>query len=352
MSSTFVSVALLCVFGSGVVSAQDCQGFLPYQQGRPVHFFVRGAFDNQTSLYGGGVGVGGAAAFAELNVLGIGMASFPGSSFTVGGGGGLRLPLNRSGTASLCPIGQVAFLLGPNNVFDFNYGSDIRYRETDYTFGGALGFPATNAARQLRLEPTVSYVLTSEHNWFNDSTGRTLNSNSRVLSIFTLGVGVLVGREVSITPTFSDVAGADRSSLSVGVRVALALGGTRRAFVNNSPTSCAPLAATDSTVYDTTQVSERPVIRVAPEVVYPPMERELLIHGRVILGLTIDTDGAPDTVAVQVLRSVDPGIDREALRWIRGVTYWPACREGRPVRVHIAQPVDFCLGGCPREKSR
>ena len=351
MPPTFASVLLFCVVGSGVVAAQDCQGFIPYR-GRPVQFFVRGAFDNQTSLYGGGLGVGGSAAFGELGVEGISMDGFPGSSFTVAGGGGLQLPLNRSGTTSFCPIAQVAFLLGPNNIFDFNSGSDVRYRETDYTFGGAFGFAATNAAHQLRLEPTVSYFLTSAHNSFNDSTGRSISSHSRTSHILTLGVGVMIGREVSITPTVSDVAGADRSSLTVGMRVSVALGGTRTAFVNNRSTSCAALAATDSSIYDTTQVAERPVIRIAPEVVYPPMDRELLIHGRVILGLTVDTDGAPDTAAVQVLRSVDPGIDREALRWISGVTYWPACREGRPVRVRIAQPVDFCLGGCPRERSR
>lgn len=351
MRLAFVSAVLLCVLGRSTTAAQDCQGFVPYP-GRPVHFFVRGSFDNQTSLYGGGVGVGGSAAFGELEMEGTSLAGFSGSSFTVGAGGGLQLPLNRSGTAHFCPIAHVAFLLGPNNIFDPNNGDNIHYRETDYTFGGSFGFTATNAARQLKLVPTASYVLTSAHNRFSDSTGLLLSSHSRSLSILTLGVGVQIGREVSITPTVSDVSGAGRSSLTVGMRVAVALGGTRTSYVNNRATSCAALVATDSNTYDSTEVAERPVIRTAPEVVYPPMERELLIRGRVILGVVVGFDGAPDLSSVQVLRTVDPGIDREALRWIGGVTYWPACRAGRPVRARIAQPLDFCLGGCPREKSR
>lgn len=350
MRLAFVSAVLLCVLGRSTTAAQDCQGFVPYP-GRPVHFFVRGAFDNQSSLYGGGVGVGGSAAFGELEMEGTSLAGFSGSSFTVGGGGGLQLPLNRSGTAHFCPIVHVAFLLGPNNIFDFNYGDNIHYRETDYTFGGSFGFIATNAAHQLKLVPTASYVYTSAHNRFSDSTGISLASHSRSLFILTLGLGVQVGREVSITPTVSDVSGGARSSLTVGLRLAFALGGTRTAIVNRHSTPCAGLTTTDSTIYDTTQVSERPTIRTAPELNYPPLQRDLLIRGRVVLGVTVGADGAPDDSSVQVLDRVDPALDRAAIRWIEGVTYWPACRDGRPVRVRIAQPVDFCIGGCPRGRS-
>jgi TonB family protein len=350
MRLAVVSVVLLGVLGRSTTAAQDCQGFVPYP-GRPVHFFVRGAFDNQSSLYGGGLGVGGSAAFGELEMEGTSLAGFSSSSFTVGGGGGLQLPLNRSGTAHFCPIAHVAFLLGPNNIFDPNNGDNIHYRETDYTLGGSFGFTATNAARQLKLVPTASYVRTSAHNRFTDSTGRSLSSHSRSLSILTLGVGVQIGREVSITPTVSDVSGAGRSSLTVGMRVAFALGGTRTAYVNNRATPCAGFATIDSTVYDTTQVTVRPTIRTAPELNYPPMQRDLLISGRVVLGVTVGPDGAPDNSSVQVLDRVDPALDREAIRWIEGVTYWPACRDGRPVRVRIAQPVDFCVAGCPRGRS-
>lgn len=347
MRATSLWAVLLCVLGGAHAAAQDCLGLVPYPD-RPVHFFARGAFDTHTSLYGGGMGVGASTAFGELDVEGINTEPLPATSFAVGGGGGLQLPLSTNGTAHLCPIAQVTFLLGPNDYF----GYSLHYRETDWTFGGAFGFIANGAAHQVKINPTISYAHTNAHNHFADSTGFVLSSHSRSLAILTVGVGLLIGREVSVTPTLSHVSGGGGSSLTFGIRLAFALGGTRTALVNNRPTSCAGLASTDSTVYDTTQVTEHPVIHTAPEVLYPPLERELLIHGRVILGVVVGSDGAPDTASVEVLRNVDPGIDREALRWIGGVTYWPACREGRPVRARIAQPLDFCLGGCPIEKSR
>jgi len=353
MRPTSVSVVLLLVCASPA-AAQDCLGFAPYS-GRPLHFFVRGAFDNSSSIYGGGLSVGGSAAFGELNVEGRSLDGHTGSSFTVGGGGGLRLPLSHDGTVHLCPIAQVAFLLGPNNDYNYDFGPlfgySLHYRETDWTFGGAFGFSANGATHQVRINPTLSYAHTLAYDHINTETGVSLNSHSRSLETLTVGVGLLIGREVSITPTLSHVSGGGGSSLLVGMRVAFAIRGVRSAYVSKRSTSCAGLASTDSTIYDTTQVAERPVIHIAPEVVYPPMERELLIYGRVILGVVVGFDGVPDTNAVTVLRSVDPGIDREALRWISGVSYWPACREGRPVRARIAQPLDFCLGGCPRGKS-
>ena len=352
MRQALAAAVFVCAFCSSIAAAQECLGFVPFRQ-RPVHFFVRGAFDNHTSLYGGGVGAGSSLAFGELDVEGIGVDSLGASAFTVGIGGGLQLSLNRSGTAHFCPLVQATFWLGPNSlgVANFNYGPSTHFRETDYTFGGAFGFLATGTSHQIKLIPTASYAHTNAHMRFMDSSGVLLNSHSQSLGVLSLGMGVLIGREVSITPTFARVTGGGHSALTAGVRVAFALGGTGTAFVNSHSTSCAALARTDSTVYDTTQVTERPTIRTAPEVRYPQMQRDLHIGGRVILGVIVGSDGAPEDSSVQVLNRVDPALDHEAVRWLAGVTYWPACRGGRPVRVHIAQPLDFCVAGCRQGKS-
>ena len=345
MRPGFASALLLCALGSSTAVAQNCLGFAPFES-RPVHLLVRGSFSDPTNLYGGGLQVGGSAAFGELDVEGVSIQDLGASAFTVGGVGGLQVPLAANGTAHFCPIAAVSFALGPNDVYD----TGVHYRETDYTLGAAFGFQANRSNHLIKIIPTASYERTHAHNRFTDSNGALVASNNRWVDIVDFGVGILIGRDVSITPTISHISGGS-SSRAFGVRFTIALGGTRTAFVNDHPTSCAGLASTDSTVYDTTQVTERPVVHTAPEVVYPPMERELLIHGRVILGLIVGSDGAPDSSSITILRTVDPGIDREALRWIGGVTYWPACREGRPVRARIAQPLDFCLGGCPRGKS-
>ena len=81
------------------------------------------------------------------------------------------------------------------------------------------------------------------------------------------------------------------------------------------------------------------------------MQRDLGIEGRVVVAVVIGPDGTPDQSSARIVEKVDPGIDSEALRWIQGVSYWPACRDGRPVRARVAQPLDFCIVRCRRGKS-
>ena len=295
--------------------------------------------------------MGSSVAFGELNVEGVSVDSLGATSFTVGGAGGLQIPLNRSGTAHLCPIAQATFLLGPNSYggFSLTYGPTTHYRETDYAFGGAFGFIANGTTHPVKIIPTATYAYTNTHSRFTDSSAVTLSSYSHSSTILILGVGFLIGREVGVTPTISHVSGGGSSTV-FGVRFAFTLGATPPAIVNRRSTPCAGVTTTDSTIYDTTQVTERPTIRTAPELRYPPMQHELLIGGRVTLAVIVGSDGTPDS-AVDVLNRVDPALDREAVRWVQGVTYWPACRDGRPVRARIVQPVDFCLGGCARGKT-
>jgi TonB family protein len=107
------------------------------------------------------------------------------------------------------------------------------------------------------------------------------------------------------------------------------------------PTSCANATSADTTVYDTTQVNERPIARTAPELSYPSEARHRGIRGRVVVTAIVNTDGSIDQPSVTVSQSVHPLLDEEARRFVAGATLWPACRTGQPARVRIAVPVDF-----------
>lgn len=66
------------------------------------------------------------------------------------------------------------------------------------------------------------------------------------------------------------------------------------------------------------------------------------IEGEVTLGLVIDTDGR--VTDVKVLESVNPFLDREAVRVVSGSPKWsPGEKDGRPVRVFYTFPVIFRL---------
>ncbi len=107
------------------------------------------------------------------------------------------------------------------------------------------------------------------------------------------------------------------------------------------PTSCSGLLAGDTTVYDTTQAEERPVIRSALTPRYPSDLRRQRVQGRVVLTVVVDADGTADRASLAVTQSVHAGLDSESVRVVRGASFWPGCIHGRAVRVRVAIPIDF-----------
>ena len=106
-------------------------------------------------------------------------------------------------------------------------------------------------------------------------------------------------------------------------------------------TSCAGLASTDSVVYDTTQVTERPLAYDGPPIRYPDGLRREGIQGRVVLSLIVNADGTVDRGSIGIIQMVHPDFVMAAKRWTLGARFWPGCLVGRPVRVRVALPIDF-----------
>ncbi|MDR2042401.1 MAG: energy transducer TonB [Tannerella sp.] len=75
---------------------------------------------------------------------------------------------------------------------------------------------------------------------------------------------------------------------------------------------------------------------------YPVVAQENGIQGRVTCSFTINRDGS--IVDVEVIRGVDPSLDREAMRVINAMPKWkPGKQRGKPVRVKYNLPVLFRL---------
>lgn len=75
---------------------------------------------------------------------------------------------------------------------------------------------------------------------------------------------------------------------------------------------------------------------------YPSIAQENGVQGRVILQFVVNTDGSiTDPV---VLRSVDPDLDKEAIRVIQAMPKWiPGKHHGKKVRVKFTLPIQFRL---------
>lgn len=75
---------------------------------------------------------------------------------------------------------------------------------------------------------------------------------------------------------------------------------------------------------------------------YPVIAQENGLQGRVITNFVVECDGS--ITDVQVVRGVDPSLDREAIRVIQSMPRWkPGQQRGQAVRVRFTLPVVFRL---------
>ena len=75
---------------------------------------------------------------------------------------------------------------------------------------------------------------------------------------------------------------------------------------------------------------------------YPVVAQENGIFGRVTCSFVVNVDGS--IVDIEIIRGVDPSLDKEAMRVISTMPRWtPGEQRGRPVRVRFTLPVQFRL---------
>lgn len=75
---------------------------------------------------------------------------------------------------------------------------------------------------------------------------------------------------------------------------------------------------------------------------YPIIAQENGIQGNVHIHFVIEKDGS--ITNVKVLRSVDPALDKEAVRLVKSMPNWkPGIQRGKPVRVAYSMPIEFKL---------
>ncbi len=81
---------------------------------------------------------------------------------------------------------------------------------------------------------------------------------------------------------------------------------------------------------------------ISENVKYPPKAVENGLEGRVILRFVVSTDGS--VKRIEILRSVDPVLDQEAVRVISQMPKWkPGKNNGTPAAVWFSVPVTFRL---------
>lgn len=81
---------------------------------------------------------------------------------------------------------------------------------------------------------------------------------------------------------------------------------------------------------------------ISEHIRYPQTAKEKGIEGRVIVQFTVDKTG--QVRDAQVVRSIEPSLDAEAIRVVESMPLWkPGTQDGKPVDVRYTIPVNFNL---------
>jgi TonB family protein len=109
------------------------------------------------------------------------------------------------------------------------------------------------------------------------------------------------------------------------------------------------LVSKDDSIYTTADVDSVPVYPggekeffkyISNNIVYPRHDLEARIQGRVILSMVVEKNGSISNV--NVLRSVSPSLDAEAILVVSNSPNWkPGIFKSKPVRVREIIPVSF-----------
>ena len=111
----------------------------------------------------------------------------------------------------------------------------------------------------------------------------------------------------------------------------------------------APADTTKNVVYDVTETlpqfpgGQGVMLKyLADNIKYPASAVKAKKQGRVIVGFIVQKDGS--ITHAKIVRSIDPELDAEALRVVKGMPKWtPGTQLGKPVSVKYTLPVKFSL---------
>jgi TonB family protein len=81
---------------------------------------------------------------------------------------------------------------------------------------------------------------------------------------------------------------------------------------------------------------------IQANIVYPEEAKKNGLQGKVFVSFVIDESGVVSDSKIE--RSINPALDKEALRVVKQMTEWiPGKKDGKPVKVSLTLPIMFAL---------
>lgn len=148
-------------------------------------------------------------------------------------------------------------------------------------------------------------------------------------------------RHITYYPTKLTISIADVSKTNNKDDIDIAELTEKKQTVEKKPASTKPLEKAEQ--MPSYKGGESAMMRfIAENLKYPVIASENGVQGRVVLRFVVSSAGKIEDV--QVVRSLDPSCDREAVRVIKAMPDWnPGIQDGVPVNVYFTLPVAFRL---------
>jgi hypothetical protein len=194
-----------------VALAQACEGGPAFTH-HPFQVTGGAGFSTGKRAFSGGLGAGGAGAFAGAAIGTLSVDDFQASSLLLGAHVGYQIPTGSA--ATICPVGSVVRANG------FDLGGGYSLSETDLAFGLAVGAPVV--AGQVTVVPTgaLSYANASGKLAY---AGQSVSA-SKSYGLLDLGVGLLASPEIGLLPQVSIPLGLDGASATFSVSLTVNFG--------------------------------------------------------------------------------------------------------------------------------
>jgi len=220
MSGRFVRVivatAALSAIAATSARAQVCAGSPSYASG-PMQLNMGGDFTSGSQQFGGGLGVGAqeeSGPFANLSLGIINSSDLNAKATSFGGGVGYEIPNAAGSNVFVCPVMSLGYTSGPDI-------GDVDVSVLQFAAGGQAGFVAFESGN-MSFVPTLGLGLARARvkSSFLDQEATVSDS----YGLFNIGLGVVVNRTMSMTPSITFPFGLDGADPSFRIGVAVQFG--------------------------------------------------------------------------------------------------------------------------------
>jgi TonB family protein len=168
----------------------------------------------------------------------------------------------------------------------------------------------------------------------SDYADRLLDVARRLPSLASPDVVIAMVRKPDLEMRVRSILDPSRRRAGAGIFV-------RCAIVVAAVALVVPIALTRQKVHAQGKVHTQPRILQKVEPEYTQEAKDAKIEGKVVLGAEISPDGIPQNISV--VRSLDPGLDANAVTALSQWRFNPGMKDGEPVTVAVRIEVNFHL---------